>query len=364
MRAGLVFVGLVMVIVVTHAAGVFSRAAWAQPDRAEQPRPSEESAGAAGVIDRAHELISSGITDTADRIDAFLGDERMYEEANRSSLTVAVLRVTDETGMEVNGRIRLKIVLPKLQRRLHLVIAEDDEIEGPSGPDEGDAGIGPLVTKSSRGDLTSALRLLLRATQEYHVYVDGGVRVRTDPTVFARLRYRRSAEWTHWAARFTQGVKWEEAFAGHPFHWEAMSRFDVERPLASAFFFRTSLQGTWTEGRHGYVVDQGFSLVQRITPQRGLLYQWNTAAQTGRGFKTENTIEVMVDPDRRFRVVETGGTIRYRQSVWRPWLFVEAGPELAFRRDLDSDSRFDGIWRYLVKIEAQFLAMGRITGTD
>ncbi len=357
---------LVAVIGVIHAAELSPRAAWAQADPIEAPAPNTEDTserGAVGTaIDRAHDLISAGITDTADRIDTFLGDERIKEEANQSYLSVAVLRVTDETGMEVNGQIRLKIVLPQLQRRLHLVIAEEDEIAGPLGPDGGDTGIGKLVTKSSRGSVTSALRLMLRATRDFNVYIDGGVRVRTHPTVFTRLRYRTSAEFTHWAARFTQSVKWEEQFAENPYQWEVISRFDVERPIASAFFFRTSLQGTWTEGRHGYVVDQGFSLVQRITLQRVLVYQWNTKAQTGQSVKTENDIDVIVDPDRRFRVVETGFTTRYRQTVWRPWLFFETGPELAFRRDLDQESRFDGVWRFLVKLEVQFRDMGRLLG--
>jgi hypothetical protein len=341
-----------------------SRVVWAQDDPPEETVPStagepeRESAGAMAVIDRAHEMISSRITETADRLDAFLGEERIQEELNRSYLNLAVLRISDENGLEIKHELRLKVVLPRLRNRLQLVIAREDEIGEALESEDGKVGVKDLVRRSPSSDLTSALRLVLRATRDLNIYIDGGVRVRIHSTVFTRLRYRKSVELDRWVVRFTQSVKWEEQFAENPYQWEEISRLDFDRPMTPDYLFRMSLQGAWYEGQHGYFVTQGFSLAQQISERRALVYEWNTSALRGQLVRTENNTKVIVDPDARFRIEETGFKIRYRQTIGWPWLFFDADAELAFRRGLDLDSDFDGIWRSLVKLEVQFRDMG------
>ncbi len=343
-----------------------SPVAWAQDDRPEDTAPSTEEPPkqkpAVGAIGRAHQMISSRITETADRLDAFLGEPRIQEEANRSYLKVAVLRIKDEHGMEVVKEIKLKIVLPRLQNRIHLIIAQEDDEEA-IVPEAGTGFAEDLTTGTPSGDLTSAVRLILRSARDLNIFIDAGVRVRVHPTVFSRLRYRRSVELDQWAVRFTQSVKWEEEFAEKPYQWEVISRLDFDRPIPPRHFFRTSLQGAWYEGRHGYFVTQGFALVHQISERRAFVYEWNTLALTGRLVKTENNTEIIVDPDTRFRVEETGLKVRYRQTIGWPWLFFETDVERAVRRDVDLDTDFDGVWRFLVKLEVQFRDMGEKTGT-
>jgi hypothetical protein len=346
------------------AVGIPSRAAWAEvnlPGETPPPageEPEHEPPPEAGAIDRAHAMISFGITDTADRIDAFLGDARIQDESNRSNLKLAVLRISDENGLEIKPDFKLKIVLPRLRRRLQLVIAREDDPEEEPQSQSAKGGVGEVVTGTPSGDLTSAIRLMLRASRDINIYIDTGIRFRLHPVVFSRVRYRRSVELDRWALRFTQSVKWEEVFLDNSYHWEVISQLNIERPITPNTFFRTTLQGAWYEGRHGYFVTQGFALVHRIGEHRVLVYEWNTAARTGRIIKTENDTEIVVDPDKRFRVEETGPKLRYRQTLGRPWFFIEADAERAFRRDLDPDSEFEGVWRFLVKIEVQFRDMG------
>jgi hypothetical protein len=355
---------LVAVIGLIDVVGMTSRVAWAQGDPPEEPVPStagepeRESAGVMAAIDRAHGLISSRITDTVDQLDSFLGEERIQEELNRSYLNLAVLRITNENGLEIKHALKLKIVLPRLQNRLQLVIAREDEVGEAFDSEDGKVAVKELVRGSPSRDLTSALRLVLRATRDLNIYIDGGVRVRIHSTVFTRLRYRKSVELDRWVVRFTQSVKWEEQFAENPYQWEEISRLDFDRPMTPDYLFRMSLQGAWYEGQHGYFVTQGFSLAQQISERRALVYEWNTSALRGQLVRTENNTKVIVDPDARFRIEETGFKIRYRQTIGWPWLFFDADAELAFRRGLDLDSDFDGIWRSLVKLEVQFRDMG------
>lgn len=331
--------------------------AWAQDDRpADSAPPAEETPkrnGAVAAIGRAHEMISSRITETADRLDTFLGKPRVLEESNRSYLKVALLRISDEDGMDVAREFKVKIVLPRLQDRIHLIITQENDEEEIS-PEAGTAFARDLTTGTPSRDLTSALRLMLRSARDLNIYIDAGVRVRVHPTVFSRIRYRRSAELGRWALRFTQSVKWEEQFQEHPSQWETISRLDFDRPIPPKFFFRASLQGAWYEGRHGYFVTQGFSLVHQVSERRALVYEWNTLARTGQLVRTKNNTDIIMDPDGRFRIEETGFKIQYRQTVGWPWFFFEADAERAFRRDLGPDLDLDSFWRSLVKIEAQF----------
>jgi hypothetical protein len=349
------------VIGLIDVVGMTSRVAWAQDDRPADPAPATEEKpkdqSAEGAIGRAHEAISSRITETADRLDAFLGKARIQEESNRSYLKVGVLRTTDEHGIEITKEIKLKIVLPRLQRRLQLVIEQDND----AGAIDSKAATGvveDLTTGPSSNDLTTALRLMVRSARDLNIYIDAGVRLRLHPTVFSRIRYRRSVELDQWAVRFTQSVKWEEQFAENPFQWEVISRIDFDRPISPEYFFRSSLQGAWYEGRHGYFVTLGFALVQQITDDRALVYEWNTLARTGQLVDTENNPPIILDPDGRFRIEETGVKIRYRQTIGWPWLFFEADAERAFRRYLDTYPDFDGFWRSLVKLEVQFRELG------
>lgn len=332
-------------------------AAWAEegpPEGDSGEETATQQEGTAGAIDRVHEMVSSGITETADWIDAFFGEERAEEEINRSYLKIGLVRISDEDGMEINSEVRLKVVLPRLQERLQLVIEREGESE--AFESEGDVGGVQAPVRDSRttDGVRSALRLILRETRNLNISLDGGVRARIPPTVFARLRFRESVELEEWVVRFTQIVQWEEAFEDNPYQWETVSRLDVERPITPNHFFRTSLQGAWFEGEHGYFVSQRFALVHLLSKRRALIYEWNTVARTGQIVETENDTEIVVDPDTRFRIEETGFRLRYRQTVGWPWLFFEFDPEMAFRRDFDRDTGFDGIWRFLVRVEVQF----------
>jgi hypothetical protein len=354
----------VALIGLINAGGIPSRAAWAEvnlpgetpPSTAEEPE--HEPPPEPGVIDRTHTMISSGITDTADWIDAFLGNDRIQDESNRSNLRLAVLRISDENGLEIKPDFKLKIVLPGLQKRIHLVIAREDDPEDEPPSQSAKVGVAEVLPGTPRNDLTSAIRLMLRTARDINIYIEGGIRFRIHPLVFSRARYRQSVELDRWVFRFTQSVKWEEVFWDNSYHWEVISRLDFERPITPAFFFRTSLQGAWFEGQHGYFVNQGFGLVHQISKHRVLVYEWNTAARTGLIVNTKNNTGMLADQDKRFRIYETGPKLRYRQTLGRPWFFIEASAERAFRRDLDQDSHFDSVWRFLVKLEIQFLNMG------
>jgi hypothetical protein len=354
--------GWAAVIGLVIGTGLCLPMAWAQDDRPDGTVPSTEATpredATGGPIDRAHQRISSRITDTADRLDAFFGAPRIQEESNRSYLKVAVLRIKDEEGVEITREIKLKIVLPRLQNRLQLIISQEDD-EGEIQSEDPTALVEDLTTATPPGDLTSAIRLMLRSARDLNIYVDAGVRFRIHPTVFTRLRYRQSAELANWVVRFTQSVKWEEQFAEHPYQWDVISRLDFDRPISPRYFFRASLQGAWYEGRHGYFINQGFSLVHQLSEHRALAYEWNTSALTGQLVKTENDVEIIVDPDTRLRIDETGLKIKYRQTVGWPWLFFESAVERAFRRDVDLDTDFDGVWRFLLKLEVQFRDMER-----
>jgi hypothetical protein len=134
--------------------------------------------------------------------------------------------------------------------------------------------------------------------------------------VFLEPRFRQSVPLDRWLFRFTQRV-----IGLTDGSVRARTTFDFERELRRALFFRATADGTWIKGEHGYFYTLGPSIFQSISPRRVLVYSW------GNSFVTypSHRLEAMVL------------SVRYRQRIWRDWLFYEVAPQLAFPREENFD---------------------------
>lgn len=142
-------------------------------------------------------------------------------------------------------------------------------------------------------------------------------------------RYRYLLPLGIWTARFTENVVWE-AHRG----WESRTRIDMERPLPQDLFFRSSTEGVWTEGVTGYLYSVSFLLRQPLDRRRAIQYEWNNLFQT-------RPVDALTEVQLIFR---------YRQEVWRRWLFLEIAPQYRFPRDRS----FEATPGIMIKLEMVF----------
>lgn len=267
------------------------------------------------IVDLLHRSLSQRFLSTATWLDSFFGDERYEAESNRSQLKVRFDAFReDRTGMQYRDPIlTLRLVLPQLRKMARLVITGDPNVEvdstSPSPPGSSSSQLQP----STGSRLTTALQYFPLETAQSNLSIRAGVRLHKGrPGAVIGPRYRLLIPLDPWDLRFTQEVIWSSEN-----RWQSRTRFDLERPLPRDLFFRTSLEGLWSEKVDGYPYSLSFHLRQPLDRNRALEYEWISSFQTS---PTNILVEELL-------------VFRYRQRFWKDWLFLEIDPQFRYPRD-------------------------------
>jgi hypothetical protein len=293
-----------------------------QTGSSEDAKQSEETGetvkkGYGEKADDFQEMISRRLEASASWVDSFFHDERVEIEENKSTLKIRFSTfLEDGEGIEVNSRVRLRLVLPELEDKVHI------EISGERDPDIDTTEKYNSLTER-RGEIDNeadknwnlALRYFIEAAEEKNFSFKLGARLNDfTPVIYGGPRYSVSKDFDSWLLRFTQEVKW---FTDEG--WESRTRFDYERSPRKDLFFRTSAGGSWYQDEEGYFYDINLYLYQILDRDRALEYSWNNF------FKTQPNHELY----------EILLRIEYRRRFWRKWLFFEVRPQVAFREEDD-----------------------------
>ena len=95
-------------------------------DSGSTPTTTPFFTGMLSKLDTEHAELSSGLESMARRIDAFFGDDRAYEESNKTHGQVTLEATRPEAeSLQFDLRIRAKIQLPRTQQKLRLLIESD-----------------------------------------------------------------------------------------------------------------------------------------------------------------------------------------------------------------------------------------------
>lgn len=267
-----------------------------------------------GLVDVVHGGISRGFLSSAMWLDSFFGDERFEAEVNRSHLKVRFDAFREGSGgMDyLRPNFDLRLVLPQLRHKTRLVISGDpnEEVDPSSSPQGSPAA---KLAKVPEKSVTTALQVVPLETKRSNLSIRAGVKLHSGKLeLFLGPRYRYLVHYGPWDVRFTQEERWTTDIG-----WQVRSRFDVERPLPNDLFFRTSIEGIWTENVNGYPYALSFLLRQPLDGDRALQYEWINSFQTR---PTDLLTEELF-------------VFRYRQRFWREWLFLEIAPQVRFPRD-------------------------------
>ncbi len=267
-----------------------------------------------GLVDALHGGISRRFLTSAVWLDSFFGDERHEEEVNRSQFKVRFDAFREGSGgmAYLRPNFDLRLVLPQLRHKTRLVISGDpnEDVDPSSSPQGSPAA---KLAKVPEKSVTTALQVVPLETKRSNLSIRAGVKLHSGKLeLFLGPRYRYLVQYGPWDVRFTQEERWTTDIG-----WQVRSRFDVERPLPNDLFFRTSLEGVWTENMHGYPYALSFLLRQPLDGNRALQYEWVNSFHTR---PTDVLIEELF-------------VFRYRQRFWRDWLFLEVAPQARFPRD-------------------------------
>ena len=286
------------------------------PGDAPFPEESDFEPRQPNQVDRAQEAMSQSVNEAAQWFDAFFGDERYVSEEAYSQIRLTPSAFFEEgEAPEYKFNVNAKVKVPRMSKKLRLVIADTSEDEETVLARE----TFPEARQSNSDATAIGFQYFLKTKNKLNTSVSAGIKIGSGHVVdfFLGPRLRKTWAFDIWQIRFTQRVRWYTDIG-----WESRTRFDFERLFRDDLFFRTTTDLRWRKEDYndeGFRLEAGPTLTQRLRKKAAIDYQWINVVNT--------------KPD--VRLDETTLRLVYRQRIWRKWLFYEVNPQIAFRNDDD-----------------------------
>jgi len=282
----------------------------------EPPPDTHATPPGRSTIDRFHASMTVSANDAARWFDSFFEDERYIAEEATSRIRLRPSLLLEE-GRSARFRFSVgaRINVPHFNRKLKLVLSgEDDTLQ-----DNLDSQRFTTTDGRNADETNIGLQYILREKAHLNTHIAAGVKIGGNHIVdlFIGPRLRTTWHQALWQLRFTERVRWYTDIG-----WESRTRFDLERVVGTAWFFRGTIDARLRQEDYndsGLRYDISPTLTQKLRDRAAIEYQWNT------GFVTRPA----------HRLQETGLRVRFRKQIWRDWLFYEINPQLVFRNDDD-----------------------------
>jgi len=296
-----------------------------KPDARDEDVAPMPSTGATRW-DRYHAALSRRILNSAEWIDSFFDDERVVAEENRTNIKLRFdTEIEEGFGISYRAGARVRLALPKMEKRLSLVITGDPDEDISEGVIGDNIGVEQFENRDR--NISASLWYSFVDTYKRNLSMRVGAQWRGGgPVLWLGPRYRQLWPLESWVARYTWSLRWFTDVG-----LESRMRLDMERPIAKTLFFRQTTTYNWDQ-------EQDVSFKQADgTLKDETIYSFNEL-----GFSVS-----LFQPLNRRVIIEyaTGVTfvdqpekvlnnivllVRYRRQVWREWHFFEVTPQLQF----------------------------------
>jgi len=316
----------------------FSSSTWAQAPRADTDHETQmEESRPQGDFWKYQELdedlysdpVSESfeyILNTSHRFanwaDSFFDDDRTVGIKNTTRIKLSAWTFLDGDSSyddsDFNFNIRVK--LPRTQKRVQFIITNEPDEELANSRS---GGVFPDQVKSD--ETTVGFRffdlsgLSKKIPGEFSTAV--GVSFSSySPAFRIEPRYIVTHDFKIWSMTFLQKVRWHSKDG-----WATETRLDFDRALNEKYAIRFNNELYWEEEEddfEGFEFQPRFILARRFSSKQALLYEWNNL------FRSEPSFDLFT----------SALVVRYRRQFWRPWLFVEVAPQVAFREEEDWDA--------------------------
>jgi hypothetical protein len=266
-------------------------------------------------MDKTQERISRGVTSTAYWIDSFFKDETYQVEENTTHLWLR-MDAFQESGesTDFNFIPKLKLVLPYAEKRIHLEIVSsaDEDLEF---SDERPPLQNRQFTQLRKQPTSATLRYFIKTRDTLNLSLAGGAFMDDGKAhFFAGPRSRISFKFDPFEITLKEWLKWIS-------HDGLESNTDIyfDYDFNEQFLFRTSLEGDWSDKEDEFLHSISFLLYHALSERRMLVYIWDNLFTNRPNHRMEET---------RIR-------LKYRQQIWRDWMYAEIAPQLSFPREND-----------------------------
>lgn len=289
---------------------------------AEQAAEQAQPPNIFDSIDTPRDYLSGKIVSFATDIDRFFGNDRNYQESNKSVVQLDLARATGYGGdrkLVLSARANLN--LPSTEKKLHLLIESnpDQNITGEPAPNQNTA-----INNQVSGPQSYGLALRYEKVKEelkaLHISADAGLKfqgININPFMRARSSY--SIPFETWRLKAAESVYWFNTIgAGET------TQVDLEHFLSEPVLFRATSNATWLNNKQNFDLRQDLSVYQTLNERTALLYQ----------------VSAIGVSNPQVELTEYVAQILYRYRLHREWIFFELNPQVIFPKVNNFNSSF------------------------
>lgn len=266
--------------------------------------------------DATREYFSQHFVRMITGLDRFFGDERNFQESNRSVFQLDLneqMLAGGQRETTLSGRIKLH--LPSTEHRLHLLLESDPE-QNTAGPGVAQNQVQRIGPFRAPGEYGLALRVEESEAQVWHTSTDIGVKLHVPLEPFARARVSLVVPMGEWRMKPAQSLYWfSQSGLGET------TQLDFERPLALQTLFRATSSVTWLHQPQRFDLQQDFTVFHTLDEKRAVQYQ----------------VSLIGVSKPQSRLDDAVMSVLYRRQLNRRWLFFEFNPQLHFRHSQSYD---------------------------
>ncbi len=258
-------------------------------------------------LDVTHHSISNQLEKTATSIDSFFANDSVFEQSNRSYMRVALDMVSKKHGgLGFAGDLKLKVDLPHIKKRLKLMIETDSQRDSKESLEQLPADV------IQERDFFISLERRLGGKKRWDIRPALGLKINAPIDLFSRLRTFRYFALGHWLLRASSSLAWYDSRG-----YGANGVLEFDREINQRLTFRVTSKLEWQEEEMFRRFDQTLTLYQHINERQNIAYQ----------------IAAFADDENDWQSNRYYMRVRYRQGLYKKWMFGEIIPQLSFLKE-------------------------------
>lgn len=280
---------------------------------AEVPVAGVTEPGLLQNIDAPRDYLSEKIVEYSTNLDHFFGDERYFQENNKSVIQMNLSETMAQSGnnaFAVEGQAKLD--LPAAQHRFQFVLQSNPE-KNTAGEVKKDQPVDPNAAKTS-DKYAASLRYSKAEEERWHYSTEAGIKFQFPLDPFARARVSYSMPVLDWRLKLSENVFWFSTIG-----LGETTQFDMEHVLSEPVLFRATTTSTCYEAPQNCDLRQDMTVYHTLNERTALLYQASVIGVSQPSL-TETAYVLLV---------------RYRYRMHKDWIFLELNPQLNFPKTDD-----------------------------
>ena len=276
-------------------------------------------------LDTPQIAISSSIKSFAITLDEFFTNEKTYYESSGSYLRLTFDTISKDGGrIDDTGEVNFKLRLPNTEKKLMFVLETE--------PDQFGDDIKQSVNTTPREDTSFAaeIQTVIKEKEHWRLKPVFGIKTgagKLDPF------FRLSMDWNNnigqWDLHWNETPRWIDSNG-----WGVDSLFEFSNKLTEKTLFRSSAVALWESANDYFNLSEVISLFHTLDDKTAVLYQAGVYGTSEPVISTESFLL----------------SIRYRQNVYKDYLFVEVIPQIQYLKA----NNFSPEHSLLFKIEMLF----------